>query len=227
MDKAIIYNRVSTTEQNPELQIKDCEALAKRLNLIDYEIVQEQKSAFKDNVEREVFEKVKKEIWNGKIKHLIVWDLDRLYRNRIKLLEFLTFCNSYSVKVYSFRQEFLNVFDSLALPQGFEFLSEMYRNNFLQFLGWTAEEESRKKSERVKLAVRKEEGKITQSYKGNKWGRKNISIETKEAIIEAYKQNKPYSKICSEVFYWDKNRNKKQVSKGLVHKIITEFKQTT
>lgn len=70
-----------------------------------------------------------------------------------------------NIKIYSARQEFLNAFDNLNLPQGFEFLAEMYRNNFLQFLGWIAKEESRKKSEKVKSAIRTDKG-ITKSYKG-------------------------------------------------------------
>ena len=44
----------------------------------------------------------------------------------------------------------------------------------IQQAGEEAEEESRKKSERVKLAVRNEDG-VTKSYKGNKWGRKTMS----------------------------------------------------
>lgn len=223
MKPTIIYLRTSTEEQNPENQLKDCKALAERLGLSDYEPLPEKKSAFKDNVEREVFNSIKQSIQEGKIKNLIVWDLDRLYRNRVKLLEFLTLCKAYNVKVYSFRQEFLNVFDNLELPQGFEFLAEMYRNNFLQFLGWIAEEESRKKSERVKLAVRREEGQKTKSYKGNKWGRKSIQTERlKQDILKLKEQGLTLREIAKQVYYYDKSNNKKNPSYSLVYKLLNK-----
>ena len=46
MKQTIIYLRTSTEEQNPENQKKDCEALAEKLNLKDYDIFSEQQSAF-------------------------------------------------------------------------------------------------------------------------------------------------------------------------------------
>lgn len=216
MKETIIYIRTSTEEQNPENQLKDCEELAKKLNL-NCEAIPEQQSAFKDN-EREKFEAIRKAIINKQIKNLICWDLDRLYRNRKNLIAFFELCKINNCKVYSYRQSWLE--DLNKIPSPFD---EIMHGLMLQVMGWLAEEESKKKSERVKIAVRREEG-ITTSYKGNKWGRKNIPEETKHAIIDAYKKNKSYSQICNEVFYWNKNNNKKFVSKGVVHKTIAEFK---
>jgi DNA invertase Pin-like site-specific DNA recombinase len=221
MKQTVIYLRTSTEEQNPENQKKDCVALAEKLNLKDYEVLPEQQSAFKDNIKRDVFESIIKAIKKKEIQNLICWDLDRLYRNRQKLLDFFNFCKAHNIKVYSARQEFLNTFDNLNLPQGFEFLAEMYRNNFLQFLGWIAEEESRKKSERVKSAVRTDKG-ITKSYKGNKWGRKSLSKNTIKQVLELHKQGISMRQISKQVFYWDKNNNKKQIALSSVHKIITK-----
>lgn len=225
MKQTIIYLRTSTEEQNPENQKKDCIALAEKLNLKDYEVLPERQSAFKDNIKRKIFENIKQLIKKKQIKNLICWDLDRLYRNRQKLLEFFNFCKAYNIKVYSARQEFLNAFDNLNLPQGFEFLAEMYRNNFLQFLGWIAEEESRKKSERVKSAIRTDKG-ITKSYKGNKWGRKSLSKNTIKQVLELHKQGISMRQISKQVFYWDKNNNKKQIALSSVHKIITQDKNS-
>lgn len=221
MKETIMYIRTSTEEQNPNNQIKDCKELINKLSLGDYEVLPEKKSAFKD-IEREVFNSINKSIQEGRIKNLVVWDLDRIFRNRIKLLEFLTFCKVHNVKVYSFRQEFLNVFDNLKLPPGFEFLAEMYRNNFLQFLGWIAEEESKKKSQRVKISVRRENG-ITKSHKGNKWGRKSIFNDRIIKEIEMLKsQGKTIRQISKEVHYYDKNNNKKYLSPSLVHKLLKQ-----
>ena len=105
--KSIIYNRVSTSEQNPELQINSCIELAKRLGLNDFEILQEKKSAFKDNIDREEFEKIRKAIYDNKLKNFIVWDLDRIYRNRKQLIGFFETCKAFGCKVHSVRQEWV------------------------------------------------------------------------------------------------------------------------
>jgi len=223
MKKTIIYLRTSTEEQNPENQKKDCVALVKKLGLQNYEIVIEQQSAFQNNQKRKKFENVRQLIKKKQIESLVCWDLDRLYRNRQKLLEFFNFCKVHNCKIYSARQEFLNAFDNLNLPQGFEFLAEMYRNNFLQFLGWIAEEESRKRSERVKSAVRKKQGR-TISYRGKRWGRKCLSKKTIKQVLELYNQGLSMRQISKQVFYWDKNNNKKQIALSSVHKIIRQNK---
>lgn len=220
--KVALYIRTSTEDQEPENQIRDCESLCGK----EYEKYIDKQSAWKDNKERDDFERLKKDIQAKKISDLYVWDLDRLYRNRIKLKEFIQFCKTYNCKLWSYRQKFLNQIQDLNLPKEFDFLRDMMLNNLIEMLGWIAEDESKKKSDRVKLAIRKETG-ITTSYKGNKWGRKNISDKVKSLILEAYNQNKTYSQICSEIFYWDTNGNKKYVSKGFVHKTIEEFKASS
>jgi len=212
-----IYIRTSTEDQSPEIQIKDCESLVQG----EYTLYKDKQSAWKDNKEREDFERLRKDISSGKIKELYVWDWDRLFRNRKKLKEFFQYCTIYKCQIHSFRQKFFE--DFYKIPSPFD---DIIQELVLNLMGWLAEDESKKKSDRVKLAVRKEEGQKTKSYKGNVWGRRNISDTTKTLIVEAFKQGKSYSQICSEVFYWDKNNNKKYVSKGLVHKIIREFKQS-
>ena len=84
MSDTIIYIRTSTEEQHPENQLKDCKTLTKE----DYELIEDKQSAWKEEKERDGFNRVKKLIKSGKIKHFIVWDLDRIYRNRKKLQEF-------------------------------------------------------------------------------------------------------------------------------------------
>ena len=208
-----IYIRTSTQEQEPENQIKDCESMSGK----DYTLYEEKQSAWNDKKEREVFEKLKKDIQYKRITELYVWDLDRLYRNRIKIKEFIQFCKTYDCKLFSYRQKFLNQIQDLNLPKDFEFLRDMMLNNLIEMLGWIAEDESKKKSERVKLAVKKKDG-ITKSYKGNKWGRKALKLEPK--ILELYKNGKSIREISKEVYYIDHNNNKKFVSIGYIHKTI-------
>jgi len=45
--KAIIYNRTSTKDQNPELQTKDCIDFCSRMGLELVEVVSEQGSAYR------------------------------------------------------------------------------------------------------------------------------------------------------------------------------------
>ena len=53
-----IYIRTSTQEQTPEIQIKDCESLFSG----EYSLYQDKQSAWKDNKERDNFERLKKDI---------------------------------------------------------------------------------------------------------------------------------------------------------------------
>lgn len=217
----IIYIRTSSKEQNPENQLKDCISINK---FGEYELFEDKQSAWNDNKEREKFEIISKSIQNKKVNYLIVWDLDRIYRNRAKLLGFMEMCKANNCQVYSYRQKFLNEIQEITLPKGFEFIKDMMINNFLQFLGWIAEDESTKKSERVKIAVRRKDGDITKSYKGNKWGRKSIPKSTIEMVLELNRKGYNIRKIANEVKYWDSSKHQKNISKSAVHKILVENK---
>ena len=217
MKETIIYIRTSTEEQNPKNQLEDCKKLAEKLNLKDFEILEERKSAFKDNVKREIFNSIKKAIQKGEVKNLIVWDLDRLYRNRVKTVEFIRNYSKLGLRVYSYRQDWFERFNDIPEP-----FNEIMSDLMLQIVSWMAEEESKKKGERVKLAVRKEEGKPTKSYKGNVWGRKPLSQSTINQILQLHKQGLSIRKIARQVLYYDKNNNKKNVSIAVVHKIISQ-----
>jgi len=72
----------------------------------------------------------------------------------------------------------------------------------------------------IKNSILKIDGK-TFSYKGNRWGRKELKLDWK--IITLYKQGKKYREICKEVYYWDKNNYKKFVSLGYVGKVLKNF----
>jgi len=207
--KTAIYIRTSTEEQTPENQIKDCESLLNKDE--QYKLYSDQQSAFKENVERESFNKLKNQIQKNKIKKLIVWDLDRLHRNRKNLLSFFNYCKLHKCDILSYRQKFLTEIQQIELPTGFEFVKDMMINNFLQFLGWIAEDESIKKSQRIKVTVRKKP-KGTYSYKGNKWGRKQLSTVKRNQLISLIKAHPEYTirKIGSEL----------NLSKSVVHKYI-------
>lgn len=203
--RTIIYLRTSTEEQTPENQLRDCQSINKYGNA---EIIQERQSAFKDK-DREKFERIREDIKSDRIDHLIVWDLDRLYRNRKKLTEFFEYCKIYGCKIHSVRQEWLEQLHKIPEP-----FNEIVSNLLVQLMGWLAEDESKKKSERVKIA-----------YQNRKkdWGRKPLSDAVKEEIIRLKEQGLSIREIADSVTYWDKNNNRKFVSKSAVHKTLLEF----
>jgi len=201
--KTIIYLRTSTAEQNPQNQLKDCESICEG----EYEVVEEKQSAFKDT-DRAKFNAVRERIKKKEINHLIVWDWDRLFRNRKKFIEFFKFCDLYGCKIHSFRQQYFE--DFYKIPPPFD---EIVSNLILNLMGHVAEEESKKKGERVKIAYENRKGR---------WGRKSLSKGTIKEVLEKKKQGLSIREISDSVFYWDKNRNQKKVSVGAVHKILHE-----
>lgn len=202
--KTIIYLRTSTEEQNPENQLADCQ----KINFYGpAEIIEDTQSAWKDNKERPGFELLKTKIINNKVLHLIVWDFDRLFRNRIKFKEFLEIIKAYHVKLHSFRQQWLESINKVPSPW-----NEIVYGMMIEILGWMAEEESKKKSERIRIAY--------VNHVGNKWGRPGISEKTKAEILNLWNEGMSMRMISEKVTYWDSSRNLRNISIGAVHKII-------
>jgi len=218
MNNIAIYIRTSTEDQEPENQIRDCEKLINHTGGIVYELFQDKQSAYTDKKEREQFESLKRKIKSRNIDHLLVWDLDRIYRNRLKLKEFFEFCKVYNCEIHSVNQQWLEELNKIPAP-----FNEIMHELMLNLMGWLAEDESKKKSERVKLAVRKKDG-ITKSYKGNKWGRKSIGAMKIKEVLALSEQGLSVRDIAKQVYVWDKSGNKKLIGKSTVHKLIAENK---
>ncbi len=199
-----IYIRTSTEDQNPENQLKDIQSMFEGN---EYVIFQEQQSAFK-NKERPIFENLKEVIKSRQVKDLYVWDLDRIYRNRIKLKAFFQYCKLYGCSIHSFRQDWLESLNKIPEP-----FNDIMYSLMLDIMGWLAEDESKRKSDRVKIAVRKVKG-ITKSYKGNKWGRKSISPQKRTRIAIMKGAGHSIRDIAKDV----------GISTGSVHKYIQEVK---
>lgn len=229
----ILYLRTSTKDQDPLLQEEAGIKFCQEIGLDSPEIVPEQGSAYKLEKTRPKWENVVKMAKNEK-RAIVVWKYDRAFRNREEFYKFMKIMfEVYKVKIYSVTEPSILKFWGM-LDKSYSdnpIFNELVNNLFkllwdfmIQMAGEEAEEESRKKSERVKLAVRKEKGKPTKSYKGNKWGRKHLSRNIVKEVLEAHKKGLSIRKISESVFYWDKNNNKKNVSIGAVHKILTGFK---
>lgn len=212
----VIYIRTSTTEQTPELQLNACIEMCGP----DYNLIKEQQSAFLDFKERNEFNILKDMIQKKKVTDLYIWDLDRLYRNRKKLIDFFEFCKIYNCKIHSHRQQWLEEVNTMPSPW-----NEIIHNLMLQVMGWLAEEESSKKSERVKNAIKHKKNykgqEVTMSAYGNKWGRKGLTPQSVSKVIELKAKGYSIRNICKEVWLYDDNGNKKKnISIGAVHKIL-------
>lgn len=204
------YIRCSTLEQEPELQIKDIKTICEQ----PFELYKENQSAWAENTIRPVFSSIISLIKKRKISNLYVWDLDRIYRNRKRLQEFFILCKTYDCKVHSYRQNWLEDINSIPAP-----FNEIVFDLLINITGWMGQDESQKKSERVKMAVKKRSNG-TFSYKGNKWGRKALPKQTIDRVLEFHQQGKSIREIASLVKIYDKHNNGKQISKSAVHKIL-------
>lgn len=214
----IIYLRTSTEEQNPKNQLGDCKILAEKLNIKEYKIITDKQSAWKEHQERKGFDEVKLLVKKKKLSRLLVWDLDRIYRNRRSLIDFFKLCEVNNCKIYSFRQDWLENINNMPPPW-----NEIIHELMLQVMGWLAQDESDKKSMRIKASIRKK-GNKSYSYKGNKWGRKPLT-RVESRIIDLYKSGKTMRDITKEIHYWDRNNNKRFVSLGFVHKTLSKLKE--
>jgi len=208
-----IYIRTSTTEQEPTLQLND---ISKLIPIEDCTVFEEQESAWKKNTKRPEFEKIVAMIKRKEITDLYAWDLDRLQRNRQGLKDLFLLCKCYGVNIHTFNQQWLEQLNSIAPP-----FDEIVKDLMISLMGWLAEDESKKKSGRIKNAVRRTE-KGTMSYKGNKWGRKEFPKQTISRVLKLHEQGISIRAIAKEVMVYDKNNNSRNISKSSVHKILCQ-----
>ena len=210
-----IFVRTSTTDQSPQLQLDD---IVRTFAVSNYTVISEQDSAFKEKAKRDEYEKLKKLIMVNRVTDLYVWDLDRLHRNRKRLIDFLALCKVYHTRVYSFNQQWMQAIQQIQPP-----FNEIMFDFMLSIMGWLAEDESVKKSNRVKMAVRKSPDGITRSYKGAKWGRKALTKQVVAKIIELHLAGHSVREIAKQVQVYDANNNGRLISKSAVHKTISNF----
>lgn len=212
MKKVVFYIRCSTSDQEPDLQIRDLDTICHS----EYEVYKENQSAWAENVSRPIFERLKNEIKKGIISDVFVWDLDRLQRNRLRLKEFFVLCKMNGCKIHSFRQAWLEEMNTITPP-----FDDIVKDLLINLFGWIAEEESQRRSSRIKLSIKKNEKGVF-SYKGNKWGRKSFPKQTVTRVLELYAEGKSIREIAALVTVYDKNKNEKKISKSAVHKLVVE-----
>jgi len=192
-----IYCRVSTESQDESIQIPACEQYARELGLNVVEVIQEKISAFK-NPDRESIKKL------SSYPHIILFDYSRLFRNRIKFIEAMRYFSLRGTKIHSVREGWVEQLHKIPAP-----FNEILYDLMLQVVGWMAEEESKRRSDRVRLAFQNKE-------EGLHWGRLPKSIDM-ERLKESYDPNslRGTARVYNEIF-----KGKNRISYVTVKKII-------
>ncbi|MCR4327060.1 MAG: recombinase family protein [Nanoarchaeota archaeon] len=231
-NKAIILNRVSSKKQDYTLQEQDCLEFAKQKGFEVLKVFGEIASAGKSK-QKLIYEAEALAIKESAC--IIVWKYDRAFRNKKDFADFmLRLYELHNIKVYSVQEEWVNMlwemtenlnFDSIPYPFN-EKIKEDFKSNWrlmIKIIGKMAEDEIKDLGKRVRNAVRKKEGHKTKSYKGNLWGRATkINQKLINEVLEKKKQGLSVREISQSVWFYDKNRNQKFISKSSVQKIITD-----
>lgn len=213
--KAIIYIRTSTEDQIPEKQIEDCLEFAKQRGYEVIDIFKEKLSGYKQ-IERPLYDKIKVMAHEGKINAVIVWAMDRWVRNRDTLLEDIVMLKNANVKLHSVKDQWI---EGINLEGA---MGRTIQDLILGLIGSIAEMESDRKRERTIMAYKSYK---KENRKYNKWGRRSLPDRAKEEVIELYTKGLSIRAIADSVFYYDKHSNRKQISIGAVHKIVSEVKE--
>ena len=173
--------------------------------------VQEVQSAWKTYVPRSQLEKALDYARRKKIPHVVFWDIDRFWRNRQRAVEDIRSYSQAGIEIHFVRQAFFEDMQKAPHPWN-EILFEMVLN----VLAWIAEEESIKRSERVKKA-----------YKyGNhpNWGRPGVPY-TDEEILRVYEEEGSMRKASKRLPYRTKSGKKRFVSVSYISEAVKRGKQ--
>lgn len=113
--KAIIYTRVSTTDQKPENQIQELEAYAAKQGWEIVQTVTDKVSGTKQGKDRAGLSKVMNMANQGKFDVLLFWSLDRLSREGTReTLGYLQTLTDRGVKWHSYTEEYLSSLGAFA-----------------------------------------------------------------------------------------------------------------
>lgn len=203
----IVYLRVSTDKQNEQHQLSECMDVCP---VDDPFIVVEKQSAWSDNLaQRPEFKRIRDAILRGEVETLTFWDTDRLYRDRLSLVEFWRLCIVKNVSLYSYRQSYFKAIEEVPQPW-----NEILLGILVQVFGHMGEEESNKRSDRVKKAYK--------NHSGEKWGRPDIPDVVIEDIIQNRKNGLSYRQIREHATYRNSKGQVRHVSLGKISEICKE-----
>ena len=187
MSRVVVYLRVSSDRQDAANQRRDVEGILPVGCRPEW--VVESGSAWKDDGlrSRPEFQRIYGLVKRGVIDRLYVWDLDRLYRRRKSAVAFLRLAKERGCVVVSFRQSYLS--EVLKAPEPW---NEIIYDLIIQILASIAEEESSKKSDRIKAA-------FANSKHPERWGRPKVVWNERRAYHLIFVEGVPLRKVAEEV----------------------------
>lgn len=114
-------------------------------------------------------------------KNCYFWSIDRIYRNRELLEEFYDIAKKTNTKIYSYIENFINILADMQdrLPDGMGFIIDMQVKQLVNFFGWMAEMESKKRANRLKKSLTLKDDRYF-SNKGRLFGKKLKTITGKK-----------------------------------------------
>ena len=174
MINCVIFSRVSTLMQDTDRQTEELKEYAVKMNYNLIIVIEEQISGAKKNEERPELIKLMKLIDDGKVNKVLVWELSRLGRNVVEILQVIQGFNEKKVSLY---------IKNFSL----ETLSEDLKPNplsmfMIQILLSVAE------MERVSIRQRMYSGYLKHRKDGKSVGRIKGVSETKEHVLEKHKE---------------------------------------
>ena len=196
MRRAVILGRVSQEDrrggrkvQDPRSQVRALRAAADRLAWRVVDVVELRQSAWDEASAREVQERVLEPIRQGKADTIMVWALDRLIRR--DPLETMLFINRlekhYGAALYSLQEPFLS---TAADPE--------IRKLLLPIVAWIAEQESRRRAERVREKVRSKRIQAANLGERATWGRGRLATPKEiSTVLESGRRGRSVREIAS------------------------------
>jgi len=209
MKRAVIYIRVSTDQQTEESQKKPCLNLCKEKGWEVIDIFADHAKSAYHNVKRKKYEEVLELVKKRKIKHIVVSALDRWTRKGAdELKDTISYLGLYDVQLHSVRESWLELIN---IPGG---IGKVVKDFMIGMVGWTAEKESKDKSDRVKTSKR-----YQKALKKGKVGRPGVAKQVEKQVLDLLNKGKSYSYIEQNVTYKAKYGKVKHVSAPTISKI--------
>ncbi|MFH1834396.1 MAG: recombinase family protein [bacterium] len=177
MKRAAIYYRVSTVDQNPEMQVTELRAYAEKRG---FEMVGEfVDTASGASRSRPGLDRLMSEVRSRRADVVLVWSFDRFARSTRQLVEALEEFQSLGVDFISYRQQI-----DTTTPAG---------KLTFSVLAAIAEFERELIRERVKA------GMAAAKARGTRIGRRRISMSTQSAVRRLRQQGLSYRRIGEEL----------------------------
>ena len=195
MDKVALYVRVSTSDQDLEGQGRDLRAYATSRGWDMVAVYQEKLSAT-GKVERPAYEHLLKDATNPERAwgHVLVWSLDRWSRSTrfseaVRSIEEVEACG---VKFHSFKEPMIDSSEDGTPNMGRDLLRAI--------LPVIATFESRRRAERVSVAMRELKEGRRQTRSGKPWHRPiRVTPEKLEALLKLRAQGRPWATVAQAV----------------------------